>query len=201
MGEATLGVPRLLPVRWGSAGGGAWSPHAAVSVTSAPSADGAPPRFSVLVLIPLVPVVDATSAGARRRDRPGPLYRSRVGRARRAGLRRPQHPAHRDLDDDALRVGPRRPVAQRVAALGLGDGVAVVADDRVALQRRPATAVDLADGRDAAPGGVAGLDRATATDDAGQAGVDVEGDADRHDVRGPVGAQRDQRSEMPLGPE
>src|SRR5688572_31362552 len=51
-----------------------------------------------------------------------------------------------DLDDHARRVDPRLSVALGIAALGLGDGPVVVADDGLALERHPAASLDLADG-------------------------------------------------------
>ena len=130
------------------------------------------------------------------------LYRLRVCRAWRAGLRQAEHPADGDLDDDPLRVGPRLPVAQRVAALGLGDG------RRVGCGRRRRLPAWTSAGR--RPGDTTAIPRSAAlraltepprqitrASRASMSRVTPTGD----DVRAAVGAQRHQRREVPLGPE
>ncbi|PVZ08429.1 putative F420-dependent oxidoreductase [Actinomycetospora cinnamomea] len=117
----------------------------------------------------------------------------------------PQHPGDRDLQHHAARVLPRRAVALRVAAFGVGDAVGVVADHRPPLERRPPRAVDLADRHPCAVlpcrAHVAGLRAGARGDDAGGRGVQVERDAHGHDVRRPVAAQGRQRAQVVLGPE
>ena len=118
--------------------------------------------------------------------------RWRVGGSHDAG--------ERDLQDHTPRVLPRDAVALGVAVLAVDHRLGIVPDHRQPLERRPPAAVDLADRdpRAAAPrrAHLAGLGAGTRRDDPGDRGVQVEGDADGHDVRRPVAAQGRQRAEV-----
>ena len=104
-----------------------------------------------------------------------------------------------------LRVGPGDPVAQAVPTFGLCDVRRLLRDHGPALGRGPPAAVDLTD-RHRGPGGtgrqhLTHLQRRSRGDDPHHAGFRIQGGPHRHDVRTPVGAQRGQRAQVPLGPE